>query len=156
MLPFFEWLEQTGFSMTVNQSAWIYAIVQAFHLVTLAVFAGALLIVDLRLLGRGFTEQSVKEVARDAQPWLVLGFIGLLVTGSVQLIAGATKEYYSEMFWMKMYILFAAIIYTFVFRRMVVQADPALLGPVWGKVAGLVSIALWVGVAVPARLIGLF
>ena len=55
-----------------------------------------------------------------------------------------------------MYILFAAIIYTFVFRRMVIQADPNRLGAVWRKVAGLVSIALWVGVAVPARLIGLF
>ena len=153
---FFDWLQMTPMSQTIQASVWMYAIDQAFHLVFLAIFAGALLIVDLRLLGRGFTQQSVREVARDARPWLILGFIGLAVTGSVQVISGAQKEYFSGIFWIKMYILVAAIIYTAVVRRTVILADENRVGPFWSKVVGLLSIALWVGVAIPARLIGLF
>ena len=53
-----------------------------------------------------------------------------------------------------MYVLAAAIIFTLTVRRMATQADEAKLG-MWGTLIGLVSIVLWFGVAIPARLIGL-
>lgn len=52
-----------------------------------------------------------------------------------------------------MYLLAAALIFTITVRRKVVNA-PVL--PSYAKLVGLVSIALWAGVAVSARLIGLF
>ena len=54
-----------------------------------------------------------------------------------------------------MQIMLVAIIFTFVIRPKITHADEARLGPVWGKLAGLASLALWSGVAIPARLIGL-
>jgi hypothetical protein len=155
LMPFFQWLQDSGLSKVLNDSSWLYAVIQAFHLVTLAIFAGALLILDLRLLGHGFKQQSVKEVAKDAQPWLLLGFVGLIATGTSQLVAGALKEYYSPIFWIKMWVLGVAIVYTFTVRHMVARADPTRVGG-WAKLVAIVSILLWVGVAVPARLIGLF
>jgi uncharacterized membrane protein len=59
------------------------------------------------------------------------------------------------MFWLKMDVLLVAIIFTLTIRRKVTLADEARVGPFWGKVVGLVSITLWAGVAIPARLIGL-
>jgi hypothetical protein len=156
LLPFFEWLGALPVSKAINESLWIYAFVQAFHLLTLAVLLGAVLIVDLRLLGTGLTRQPLAQVARDARPWLIAGFLGMVVTGLPQLMSNASREYYSEFFWMKMYFLAAALIFTFTVRHRVTQADEARLGPIWGKAVGLVSIALWIGVIVPARLIGLF
>lgn len=154
-LPFFEWLEANPISVAIRGSVWFYAVDQSLHLVALAVFAGAVLIVDLRLLGRGLREQSVAQVAGDAQPWLIGGFLALAATGIPQVMSNAMKEYYSPFFWFKMEALLVALIFTFTLRRNVARADEARVGPFWGKLVGLVSIALWSGVAVPARLIGL-
>lgn len=155
LLPFFEWMEALTVSNTIRDSVYIYSLDQALHLVALSVFAGAVLVVDLRLLGRGFTEQPVAQVARDAQPWMMWGFIALLITGIPQLLGTSIKQYYSPMFWLKMDVLLVAIIFTLTIRRKVTLADEARVGPLWGKVVGLVSITLWAGVAIPARLIGL-
>ena len=57
--PFFEWMNDLAVSKAIGESIWIYPLVQAIHLVFLALFAGALLIVDLRLLGFGMREQPV-------------------------------------------------------------------------------------------------
>ena len=59
----------------------------------LAVFAGAILIVDLRLMGRALTERPVAEVAKDAQPWMVAGLIALTITGIPQMMSNAIREY---------------------------------------------------------------
>ena len=156
LLPFFQWMEASAPAAAIKNSTWIYAFDQSVHLVALSVLAGAVLIVDLRLLGRGVTQQPLAQVARDAQPWLIGSLLALLVTGIPQLISTAIKEYYADFFWVKMTALLLAVIFTFTLRRKVTLADEARVGPFWAKVVGLVSIALWLAVAIPARLIGLF
>jgi hypothetical protein len=82
-------------------------------------------------------------------------FLVLLITGIPQMTTYAMKQYYSPFFWFKMEVMLVALVFTFTIRQRITQADEARVGPVWGKVVGLVSIALWTAVAVPARLIGL-
>ena len=155
--PFFQWMNDLAVSKAIGESICIYPRVQAIHLVFLALFAGALLIVDLRLLGLGMREQTAAKVAHDARPWLIVGLIGLVVTGMPQLMQNAMREYFSEYFWIKMYVLPIALIYTFTIRQRIALADEARLAPMWSKLAGLVSILLWMGgVTIPSRLIGLF
>ena len=83
---------------TLREIAIIGAMVNVFHLLALAVFAGALLIVDLRFMGTGLTREPLAEIASQARPWLVGGFWALVVTGLFQLALQPVKEYYSEMF----------------------------------------------------------
>ncbi len=157
MLSFFEWMGNLAFSKALGASVWQFALIQAIHLVFLAVFAGAVLIVDLRLMGRTLTDRPVSQVARDAQPWLIWGFIGLLVTGVPQMMQNAIREYYSIFFWIKMGFMALALIFTFTLRRHVtLAAGGATAVTFQTKVVGLVSIVLWAMVAIPARLIGLF
>ncbi len=156
MQSLFQSINDLAISKAINESNWIFAMIQAFHLVSLAVFAGAVLVVDLRLLGRGFKQQTLAEVTRDAQPWLIGGFIALVATGIPQLMSLAMKEYFSTLFWIKMGFFLGAIVFTLTVRRKVTLADEGRVRPFWSKVVGLVSIVLWLGVAVPARLIGLF
>jgi putative copper export protein len=149
------WLQNHPVSNAIRDSVWIYAFDQGAHLISLAIFAGAILVVDLRLLGGGFKDRPVKDVARDAQPWLVGSFLVLTVTGIVQLMSNATKEYFSPFFWFKMYVLLPAIIYTLTIRWKVASSEEGRVSPIMSKLVGFVSIVLWTGVAVPARLIGL-
>lgn len=155
--PFFQWMNDLAVSKAIGESIWIYPLVQAIHLLFLALFAGALLIVDLRLMGFGIREQSTARLARDARPWLIVGFLGLVVTGMPQLMQNAMREYFSDFFWLKMYFIPIALVFTFTIRQKVALADEARFSPIVTRFVGLASILLWIGgVAIPARLIGLF
>jgi hypothetical protein len=155
--PYFQWMNDLAVSKAIGESIWIYPLVQAIHLLFLALFAGSLLIVDLRLMGWGMREQPIAKVARDAWPWTIIGFLGLVATGMPQLMQNAMREYFSEFFWIKMYVLPVALIYTLTIRRKVALADESRVAPAMSKLTGLASILLWIGgVAVPSRLIGLF
>ena len=156
LAPYFEAIAAWEISRAINESTWIFAIVQALHLVGLALLAGAVLIVDLRLLGRGLTHMPVAQVARDARPWLVWSIVAMVLTGVPQFISLATKEYDSVFFWRKMYFLLAALIFTFAIRQRIAMAPEGKFGSGVSKVVGLISIFLWAMVAVEGRLIGLF
>jgi len=155
LLPFFQWMGSIPLSTYVLGHTWPAPIVQVIHLVAVAVFVGALIVVDMRLLGRGFTARPLADVARDAQPWLIGAFILLFITGLPSLTSTALKQYYSPFFWWKMEALLLGVIFTFTVRRKIIQSDEARLGSVWPKVVGIMSIAIWTSVTIGARLIGL-
>jgi hypothetical protein len=155
LLPFFEWLETLEFSTLIDESGYLVAAVNVAHLLALTVFMGAVLVVDLRLLGRGMRKQPLAQVARDARPWLVGGFLAMLLTGILQILATPIKEYYSPLFWLKMEIIPVALIFTFTVRRWITQADEARVSPVWRKAVALISIAIWTTVASSGRMIAL-
>jgi len=148
--PFFEWMYGVGI---YKSSIYLGPGINLVHLVAMCTFMGALLMVDLRLLGAGLTNQPVKQVARSAQPWLIGGLIVLTLTGIPAVMTVALEEYASPVFWFKMYVLLAAVIFTFTVRRKVTSADEALVPPVWRKLVALVSIVLWMSVAAGGRLI---
>jgi hypothetical protein len=156
MIDYFVWISQWGISRAINESSWIFAVVQAFHLVSLGFLAGSLLLVDFRLLGRGFSQQSTARVARDARPWLIGSLIAMVVTGVPQFISLATKEYESPYFRWKMLMLLIALIFTFTIRKRVAYAPEGRFGGGVSKVVALVSIGLWTSVAINGRLIGFF
>jgi hypothetical protein len=147
-------VDGSSFIRTMREIAIIGAMVNVFHLLALAVFAGAVLVVDLRFMGAGLTREPLADVATQARPWLIAGFWALVVTGLFQLALQPVKEYYSDMFNFKMKVMVVAIIFTFVVRPRLARTDEARLG-IWGKLVGLASLTLWAGVAIPARLIGL-
>jgi len=155
LLRFFRAMNDMAVSAAIRESLWMTAVFNTLHLLCLVMFVGAVLIVDLRLLGGGAKNQPVAHVARDAEPWLIAALFGLTMTGIPQLITNALREYHSDLFWMKMAILLVALIYTFTLRRRVASADMGVT-PAVRRIVGLVSIGLWIAVLIPARLIGLF
>ena len=143
-------------SRAINESSWIFPLVQAFHLVALGFLTGALLLVDLRLLGRGFSNQPIARVARDARPWLIGSIVAIAVTGIPQFMSLATKEYASPYFRWKMLLMLLALIFTFTVRQRVAYAPEGRFGGGVMKIVALVSMGLWAGVAINGRLIGFF
>lgn len=153
--PFFEWMGQWSFSAYFLESVWPTPIIQCIHLVAVAVFAGALLLVDLRLLGKGLKDMPLRKVARAAEPWLIGSFAVLVLTGIPQMASTALKQYYSPFFWWKMEMVLIGVILTVTIRRRLAATEESRLGPVLPKMVGVASIALWTSVTIGARLIGL-
>ena len=73
-----ESLEATPLAVAIKDSVWLFPAIEAVHLLALALLGGALLIVDLRLLGVGLTDQPAAAVERSARPWLIQAVIVLL------------------------------------------------------------------------------
>jgi hypothetical protein len=156
LLQFFEWTNNLAFSVAFRESLWYFPVTQAFHLVALAFFAGAILVVDVRLLGAGLNKYPVAQVARDAQPWFVGSFIVMAITGVPQFMSNAMRYYDNPVFYFKMGMLAVAFIYTVTLRRSVTRADEARLGRVWPKIVALGSLVLWFIVTVGGRAIGFY
>jgi hypothetical protein len=154
LLGFFQWCEQSGIGNAIRRSSWLFPLIEAIHLLGLGVIGGAVLVVDMRLLGLGLRRQSVAQLTRDAQPWLVGSLMLMIVTGGLLFLSEAIKCYYHEAFWFKMTCLFLAIAFTFTVQRKVTLADEARVSPLWAKVVALTSVALWAGVGIGGRWIG--
>ena len=151
-----EWFQRIQATEWLNASIYTVPGFNLVHLLSMSMFLGALWMVDLRLLGGVLTRRPLAEVAQDAHPWLVGGFLGLVITGVPAWMATAAVQYNNPVFHIKMWVLITATFYTFVVRPRVLRADETRVGPVWYKVVALVSIVLWVTVATSARMIMLY
>jgi hypothetical protein len=154
VLHFFAWCEHSAVGGAIRSSNWLFPVIEAFHLLGLAVIGGAVLVVDLRLFGIGLRRQPVAQLARDAQPWLIASLMVMIATGILMFMSEAIKCYYHPAFWVKMTSLFLAIVFTFTVHKKVVMEDEARMGPLWSKLVALVSVALWSGVGIGGRWIG--
>lgn len=151
--PFFRWCESTAIGTAVRDSVWAFPILEAVHLLGLCMLGGALLVVDLRLLGAGLTSQPVARLARHARRWLITALAILIATGVPLFLSEAIKAYYNTSFWVKMCTLPIALAFTFSVRERVARLEDGEPG-VRGKVVGAVSLALWFTVAAAGRWIG--
>jgi uncharacterized membrane protein YhdT len=154
LLTFFQWCEASGIGETIRKSSWLFPVIEAIHLLGLGVIGGAVLVVDMRLLGLGLKRQSAAELTRNAQPWLVGSLVLMIITGGLLFLSEAIKCYYHDAFWFKMSCLFLAIVFTFTIQRKVTMSEETRLSPVWSKVVAVVSVLLWAGVGIGGRWIG--
>lgn len=154
LLPFFQWCESAEFIVAMRRSLWLFPVIESLHLIGLALIGGAVLVVDLRLLGFGLGRQPVAILARDAEPWLIGSLLVMLSTGFLLFMSSAVKCYYLPVFWVKMATLLLALVFTFSIRRRVAMAVEAGVNPVWPKVVGAVSLLLWSTVAIAGRIVG--
>jgi hypothetical protein len=154
LAPFFEWCAATALGTAIQMSPWAFAVIESVHLLGLAVIGGAVLLVDLRMLGFGLSDQRIAEIARAAFPWLVGSLIVMLLTGVGLFLSEPMKLYYSRPFWLKMTSLALAMAFTFTIRRKVTMADETRMRPIWFKLVALVSLTLWFGVGASGRWIG--
>ena len=152
-LPLFEWLENTSVGTAVRNSLWLFPVVEGIHLIGLGLLGGAILVVDLRLLGVGLKRQVPAELIRHTQPWLIGAIVLLAVTGITLFLSEAVKCYYNTSFWVKITTLPIAIIFTFTVRKWLLQR--LIVDTSWQtRLLGVLSLALWFTVAAGGRWIG--
>lgn len=153
LLPFFEWCEATWLGQLIRDSVWAFPVIEAVHLLGLCLLGGAVLIVDLRLLGYGLRNQPIAHVARGARPWLGAGVTVMLSTGFLLFMSEAVKCYHNPSFWVKITTLPVALAFTFAVRQPMAMRDGFETS--WrSRALATVSIGLWFTVAAAGRWIG--
>src|SRR6266702_2796164 len=133
ILEFFTWCENTSIGEAVRASRWLFPAIESFHLLALAVIGGAVLVVNLRLLGLGFQRQPVEQLWRDTRPWLMGSLAVMLTSGLLLFTSEAVKLYYHGAFWVKMSSLLLSIVFTFTVLRPVALAGEGRVRPIWNR-----------------------
>jgi hypothetical protein len=149
------WLHDTPFSTVMRESLWAEPIVETIHVLTLAVFLGFVLLLDLRLLDLTMRQRRVSELLHELNPGLFGGFAVMVVTGLL-LFSGDPVAFYSTLFFkVKMIMLVLAGLNVLAFNatlgRRLPQWDGRARTPWGAKAAGVVSLVLWIAVVAAGR-----
>ncbi len=153
LLPWFEWCEGSTLGQFVRTSIWMFPVIEAVHLLGLASLGGAVLLVDLRLLGAALTDTPIATLARGAHRWLIWSLALMLGTGFLLFMSEAVKCYHNPSFWVKMGTLPFAIAFTLLVRQRIAMRDGFATGT-QSRMIALGSVALWFTVAMAGRWIG--
>jgi hypothetical protein len=152
LLPFFQWAEATPLGRVVRESLWMFPVLEAIHLVGLALLGGALLVVDLRLLGAGLKGSTIEKTQHHTRPWLILSVVILIGTGVPLFLSEAIKCYYNMSFWVKITTLPVALAFTFTVRERFARG--AVYTTASSQWIGSADMLLWFIVAAGGRWIG--
>lgn len=157
LLGLCEWLAETPWSVALHESLYMYPLVETVHVLSLMLFSGTVLFVDLRLLGWTFRDVPVSEVTARILPWTVAGFAIALVTGLLLFYAIPVRTYLSLFFRIKVAALGVAGISILMFHRYMAQTgthwDRDPIPPPRARLAGAVSLVSWASVIVAGRMI---
>jgi hypothetical protein len=152
-------LEQSGFAAAIRQSAWLYPAANIGHIVSLVFFAGALAVMDVRLLG-GLAATAPERLLTRARGFAIVALAGMAVTGFLLFSAEASHLAVNPVFQLKAALVGAGLVnvalYEFLARRAVDKLPPGANMPARARIAGLLSIVIWVAVAACGRSIAYF
>lgn len=152
-------LEQSALGMTIRESVWIYPAANVSHILALTALAGAVVVMDLRLLG-AFRETVPAAVIAPARRAAVLALAAMVVTGLTLFTAEASHVALNPVFQIKMGLIALGALNAFFGQRTlaaVLAKTPAMtLLPLRFRIAAVVSLMIWFTVAACGRLIAYF
>ena len=152
-------LEQSGFAAAIRQSRWLYPFANVGHILALFAFAGAIAVMDLRLLG-AFAATAPGRVLGWARSAAIAAFCGLAATGSTLFAAEAGHLVLNPVLRLKAALVGAGLVnvlvYELAWRKSVVALPPGARMPRAARIGAALSLAIWVAVAACGRSIAYF
>jgi hypothetical protein len=156
LLRFCEWLASTPGSIALHESRYVFLIVLTVHVLTLAVFVGTAVMIDLRVLGVTMMRVPASEVLARLLPWAAVGFLVMVTSGALLFYSAPLVRYHNLFFRFKMMALVLALLNAWVFHatvyRRVADWDLDPVPPRRARVAAGVSLVLWALIITAGRM----
>jgi hypothetical protein len=144
-----EWLRTTAGAIPV---------IEAAHVMAVALVFGTILIVDLRLLGIPNTRRSFTRTSSELLRFTWLGFGLAVVTGVLMFVANPATYVSNALFWWKMAALVGGgvnmAVFELVTSRGVQSWDRDRRPPPPAVAAAVLSIVIWTSAVVLGRWVG--
>jgi hypothetical protein len=155
---FLHWLQNTPYARTISENEIIFPWIESVHVLAIVLVVGTISIVDLRLIGIASLDRPVKRLMSDVLPYTWSAFAVAAVTG-LSLFSSDAVNYSNNFFFKgKLVLLVLAGINMAVFHLKgisgVARWGTAKKPPVAAKVAGALSLLLWICVVAFGRGIG--
>ncbi len=154
LLPACEWLAHSWLGHTIRHSSWAFAFIEVVHLAALALLGGSLVVAALRVFGWVLPTRGIAAVARGLVPLAAASLLTLIVSGLLLFADGPLRYYANVAFRKKLLLLAAALAGAVLTRRWAWQTPPAAAASLRLKTAAALTLALWLGVGIAGRVIG--
>ena len=153
----FEWVDTFPSSIAIREGVVAFPALLTLHVMSMCLFAGLVIMMDLRLLGVGNMRTPVSEIQRRLFPWQMVGITTNAITGLI-LVYGQPMRYYDNVFfWVKAVMMAVAGVNALAFHHgtyhSLAKWDSVGTPPFGAKMAAVFSLALWAAVVVCGRMI---
>jgi hypothetical protein len=151
-------IQYSPLGVSLAESLWAFPMLETVHVIALVTVFGTILIMDLRLIGVASTNVPVSRISADTLKWTWMAFVLAAITGTLLFISKASSYMINPYFIIKMLIMAAAgvnmLVFQFVTQKSESEWDNAAKPPTGARLAGILSIILWLAVLVCGRAIG--
>lgn len=135
---------KTAFPASVIRAhAWMFPVIQTFHLLALSALGGSVLLTSLRMMDAGLTEASLERIERAARPVLIAALAVIAVSGVLMASVVAAKLYGRPAYFLKMVALVAGLILSLGVAGSVARNGGVLTRPALAMTAAAVALWLW-------------
>jgi hypothetical protein len=157
LIEFLSWLGETPLSLAIAQSEWMFPAFEVVHIFAISMVFGTIAIIDLRLLGVASANRRYTEMAHELLPWTWGAWVAAAVFGTL-LMASRPAAYFANADYRLKFLCMglAAInmlVFQFITSRDIAKWDKGGVS-LAGRVAGGLSLVLWIGVIYFARKTG--
>jgi Family of unknown function (DUF6644) len=136
---------------------WLFPIVETLHVMALTLVFGSIAMLDLRLLGIASRSSSVSRLSSEVLPWTWAAWCTAALFGTLMFMAKAGTYAGNLQFRLKFVCMGLAAVNMLIFHfgafRQVARWDSDE-PPVSAKVAGAMSLSLWICVVFFGRWVG--
>ena len=150
-------LEHMPLPLAIASSAWLFPIIETLHVLAFSIVVGSIAMLDMRLLGLGFTGRSISDLMRSVLPWTLSAFAAAASCGLLLFSSKASTYYPNLPFRIKMLCLALAGTNMLAFHLVNARDIKAWDGgvpPLRVRATGAVSLSLWVAIVAAGRWIG--
>jgi len=161
MQPFSDlisYLESSSIADNIRENDLLFPLIESVHVLAICLVVGSILVVDLRLLGVASTRWPVGRVTGAILPLTWCAFVVAVASGGLMFISNATKYLGNGFFVAKMVLIGVAGLNMLTFHFVGASELPKWENdrrlPLPARLAGGVSILLWVAVVACGRWIG--
>jgi len=153
-----DWMESTWLSQFVINRSWTWPTLESLHFLGLCVLMGAVLIMDLRLIG--FRREIPLRAVHRLMPAAIAGFAVNLLTGVIFVFAEPRLYLENPAFQIKMSLIVLAglnfLLYHYKVDPLLARLGPDSATPPLAKGVGAASLLFWFGVLAYGRLLPYF
>jgi hypothetical protein len=155
---FFQHISDLPFATAIREGETLFPTIECIHVVAITLVVGTIGVVDLRLLGLASRRRAVTRLTGEVLPVTWTAFVTAAITGSLLFCSNATKYIHNPFFLSKMCLMVVAflnmVVFHFITSKDIQRWDESPRTPPAAKLAGAMSLLVWLAVIVTGRWIG--
>ena len=152
------YFESSALADNIRENDLLFPLIESVHVLSICLVVGSILAVDLRLLGLASIRRSVSRVTHGILPLTWCAFVVAVASGGLLFISNATKYLGNGFFIAKLLLICAAGLNMMIFHAIGARNRPRWENearlPLPARLAGGLSILLWISVVACGRWIG--
>jgi hypothetical protein len=145
-------------AQTIRENELLFPWIEAIHVLAVTLVIGSIALVDLRLIGVRALNRAISNISKELLPITWMAFLAAAITGAILFTSNALSYSQNFYFISKIILLGLAGInmmcFQFIIGKNLDSWNHYQQLPIAARIAGAISLTLWVSIIVCGRWIG--